>query len=433
MKTGVILHVPLELLASDPDNFFEVEGSEEIEAKNRELMDSIAADGLLHPVLIRPDLSQEGHYIIVSGHRRVMAYSRLKDETGDTTKYGRVPCVMRNIRDELKARLMMLEANTTARQSSAWEQKEAVRLYGEILDAMAEAGEPMEGRRRDNIARSLGISKTQVGQYEHIEKNLGPEYMDELKENHIGVSVADKIASLPKEEQSKMHAEKGAEVKLADLKKPEPAQKSVRKPEQTSEPPSRKDEWQDDSDYETIDEDMRLALIDKLHAGKLTPCETCKLATCCKHCCRVCNNPCTCKQDPCRMEDMMHDKGNEPEAEPQSGEQDREQVEEQVEEQVQDAEPPAEQNVDMRALYRELFPKVMEKLDTACETEEQLAVCAIQDGDEAEACEHAMRASILTGIIEKANISSLFPDNVNNVIRYAWVEMNKAKRGAKHE
>ena len=61
------------------------------------------------------------------------------------------------------------------------------------------------------------MSVSAVGRLEKIEKNLTQEYKDELKAGNIGVSVADKIASRPQEEQKDFHAEKGAKVKLVDL------------------------------------------------------------------------------------------------------------------------------------------------------------------------------------------------------------------------
>ena len=61
------------------------------------------------------------------------------------------------------------------------------------------------------------MSVSAVGRLEKIEKNLTQEYKDELKAGNIGVSVADKIASRPQEEQKDLHAEKGAKVKLVDL------------------------------------------------------------------------------------------------------------------------------------------------------------------------------------------------------------------------
>lgn len=216
-KTNVVLQIDLELLKDDPNNFFETEGGTDIEEKNAEMKDSIEDDGLLNPVIVRPDPDEEGKFLVVSGHRRKLIYTRLAAEGKE--KYKKMPCIIKNIKDELKARMMLLEANTTARDVSDWEKSQAVKAYGEILEDMKKQGVEMSGRRRDNIAKALHISKTQVGQYEHINKNLGDEYKQELKDGNIGVSVADRLASLPPEKQAEIHDEKGADVKLSDVQR----------------------------------------------------------------------------------------------------------------------------------------------------------------------------------------------------------------------
>ena len=216
-KTNVVLQIDLELLKDDPNNFFETEGGTDIEEKNAEMKDSIEDDGLLNPVIVRPDPEEDGKFLIVSGHRRKLIYTRLAEEGKE--KYKKMPCIIKNIKDELKAHMMLLEANTTARDVSDWEKSQAVKAYGEILEDMKKQGVEMSGRRRDNIAKALHISKTQVGQYEHINKNLGDEYKQELKDGNIGVSVADRLASLPPEKQAEIHEEKGADVKLSDVQR----------------------------------------------------------------------------------------------------------------------------------------------------------------------------------------------------------------------
>lgn len=221
MKTNVIIQVPLAQITEDPRNFFETEGGEEIERKNAELMDSIRADGLIHPVTIRPNPDPRFplSYVLVSGHRRLVAYQRLHKEYPEEG-FGKIPAVLKNIKDELQARLMLLEANTTARDVTDWERAKAVEEYGQILDELEKQGQPMEGRRRDHIAAALGMSKSNVGRFENINKNLAEPYREELQKGNIGVSVADKLASLPQEKQEAMHKEKPA-PKLADIPKPD--------------------------------------------------------------------------------------------------------------------------------------------------------------------------------------------------------------------
>ena len=214
VKFNVRLNIELSRINEDPRNFYETEGGEEIERKNAELMDSIKADGLIHAITLRPDPADPEKFIIISGHRRFKCYQRLAAEDEAFLK---IPAVVKPIRDDLKARLMLLEANTTARETTDYEKMEAVKVYGEILDEMKAAGVEMPGRRREHIAAALGMSKTQVGRFEHIEKGLTDENKEELRKGNLGVSVADKLASLPPEKQNEIMEKTGGAPTLADL------------------------------------------------------------------------------------------------------------------------------------------------------------------------------------------------------------------------
>ncbi len=214
VKFNVRLNIELSRISEDPRNFYETEGGEEIERKNAELMDSIKADGLIHAITLRPDPADPEKFIIISGHRRFKCYQRLAAED---EAFAKIPAVVKPIRDDLKARLMLLEANTTARETTDYEKMEAVKVYGEILDEMKAAGVEMPGRRREHIAAALGMSKTQVGRFEHIEKCLTDENKEELKKGNLGVSVADKLASLPPEKQNEIREKTGGAPTLADL------------------------------------------------------------------------------------------------------------------------------------------------------------------------------------------------------------------------
>lgn len=66
-----IEYIPLENLESDPNNFYQLSGVDD-------LASNIALCGVLQPIRVRP--GQSGHYIIVSGHRRRAALEALAKE-----------------------------------------------------------------------------------------------------------------------------------------------------------------------------------------------------------------------------------------------------------------------------------------------------------------------------------------------------------------
>lgn len=211
-KPREIVKIDLADILDDENNDFEVEGGTDIEIKNALLKDSIEQFGLLDPLTVRP--AGGGKYKLISGHRRKLAHERLVAE--GKTEFQKVDCIIRES-DEVDAEQMLIEANIPNRVVSDWEKMQAVKRMNDIFEKRQQEGQKIPGRRREHIAAALGMSVSAVGRLEKIEKNLTQEYKDELKAGNIGVSVADKIASRPQEEQKDLHAEKGAKVKLVDL------------------------------------------------------------------------------------------------------------------------------------------------------------------------------------------------------------------------
>ena len=211
-KPREIVKIDLADILDDENNDFEVEGGTDIEVKNALLKDSIEQFGLLDPLTVRP--AGGGKYKLISGHRRKLAHERLVAE--GKTEFQKVDCIIRES-DETDAEQMLIEANIPNRVVSDWEKLQAVKRMNAIFEQRQQEGQKIPGRRREHIAAALGMSVSAVGRLEKIEKNLTQEYKDELKAGNIGVSVADKIASRPQEEQKDLHAEKGAKVKLVDL------------------------------------------------------------------------------------------------------------------------------------------------------------------------------------------------------------------------
>ena len=222
-KTREIVKIDLENIQDDEKNDFEVEGSTEIETKNALLKDSIEQFGLLDPCVVRP--AGGGKYTLISGHRRKLMHERLAAEGKD--QFRRVDCVIIDANDD-DAEQMLIEANIPNREISDWEKLQAVNRMNALFERKQNTGEKIPGRRREHIAAVLGMSTSAVGRMEKIEKNLTEEYKQELKEGNIGVSVADKIASKPKEEQKAIHATKGAKVKLVDLQETKPLPKETK-------------------------------------------------------------------------------------------------------------------------------------------------------------------------------------------------------------
>ena len=223
-KNKEIVKIHVDKLHSDPNNCFKVLGGndKDLRAKNELLKDSIEQYGLLDPIIVRPHPTAEGHYMVVSGHRRLHAHDMLVSD--GKKEFENVSCIIIEP-DRTDAQQILIEANIANRDISDYEKMQAVKRMNEIFDRREEAGEKIKGRRRQHIAEALGMSVSAVGRLEKIEKSLTEEYKQELKEGNIGVSVADKLASKPEEEQKAIHATKGAKVKLVDLDDDKPEDK----------------------------------------------------------------------------------------------------------------------------------------------------------------------------------------------------------------
>lgn len=236
-KNREIVKIRLDKIREDEKNDFEVTGGVEIEKKNALLKDSIEQFGLLDPLVVRP--SGDGDYILVSGHRRKLMHDRLVEE--GKTQFEQVECIVINVND-VDAEQILLEANIPNRVISDWEKMQAVKRMNDIFQRREDSGEKIEGRRREHIAGALGMSVSAVGRLEKIEKSLGEEYKQELKEGNIGISVADKLASKPVEEQKAIHEAMGPKVKLVDFAKFEKTEEQPDdEPEQSPEPEQPKE------------------------------------------------------------------------------------------------------------------------------------------------------------------------------------------------
>lgn len=174
-------------LAENRENFYDCSDTDE-------LAHSIAEHGLMQPIVV----TESG--VVVSGHRRLAAYKRLLQETADE-KYRAIPCIVRESLDELDEQLMLIEANSTARVLSSYELMEQAKRYDALLERAKREGRQIEGRRRDKVAETFGVSKSKVARLNAIDKNLDGIWMTQFRIGEINESLAYEISKLPPKEQ----------------------------------------------------------------------------------------------------------------------------------------------------------------------------------------------------------------------------------------
>lgn len=189
-----IEYIDIDLLDSDPNNFYRLNDIPE-------LADSIATIGLLQPILVRD--GENGHVVIVSGHRRTAAIRELV--AGGRTDLRDVPCIRdRDDASPALRELRLIYANSATRQLSSAEIAQQAEKVRELLYRLKEEGYEFPGRMRDHVAEACNISKSKLARLEKIEKGLASCYRDAWKAGALPEDTADALSSLPEDVQERI-------------------------------------------------------------------------------------------------------------------------------------------------------------------------------------------------------------------------------------
>ncbi len=188
-----IYDIPLSEIDDFPDHPFKVRLDEDMD----QLVQSVKDRGVIVPITVRQ--KEDGHYEIVSGHRRKKAcelagFDTIRAEIKDLT------------RDE--AIILMVESNL---QRSVILPSEKAFSYKMRLDAMKRMpGRPKKEnlspvgtnyRSDEQLAQEVGDSRNQIFRYIRLTE-LIPTLLDIVDEGRIGMRPAVELSYLTKEEQS---------------------------------------------------------------------------------------------------------------------------------------------------------------------------------------------------------------------------------------
>lgn len=184
------VRLPISKLYPDPANR-KVYGVEKIE----ELADSIElAGGVMHNLVVRePDA--DGRYQIISGERRWTACKHLVEQGKE--QYNEVGCLIEHVHDEDTLQLMLVLANSTARQLSDAEKMRQAETLTAVLTRMRKEGK-VKGRVRELVGKMLKTTSGQLARYHAIQANLQGGLRDRFERGEVGVSVAYEASKLDK-------------------------------------------------------------------------------------------------------------------------------------------------------------------------------------------------------------------------------------------
>ena len=154
-----------------------------------ELTESIRANGILTPVLVRPD--DEGTYEMISGHRRLRAAKK--------AGLRKIPAIIKEMTDD-EATIAMVDGNIQREEILPSEKAFALKMkmaalkkQGKRNDLTTSSTEWTKSRAGDIVGEAEGISKSQVHKYIRITE-LIPKLLDMVDEKRLAIAMAVEIS-----------------------------------------------------------------------------------------------------------------------------------------------------------------------------------------------------------------------------------------------
>ena len=160
--------------------------------KMDELVESIKANGVLTPVLVRPD--DEGTYEMISGHRRLHAAKR--------AGLFRILAIVKEMTND-EATIAMVDANVQREEILASERAFSLKMK---MDAMNHRGkrtdltlshEETKFHSAEKVGEAEGLGRAQVHRYIRLTE-LIPKLLDMVDEKRLALSVAVELSYMNK-------------------------------------------------------------------------------------------------------------------------------------------------------------------------------------------------------------------------------------------
>ena len=188
-----IEYIDIGLIDSDPGNFYELRGIPD-------LAGDIETVGLQQPLLVRP--GEDGHVVLISGHRRRAALQLLVDEGKE--RFRQVPCIRKEGGNALVYEMQLIFANALTRVlTNAEIGRQAARLE-EIFYQLKEQGYEFPGRMIDHVAEACNIKRAKLGRIKKIFTHLAPCYKPLWDAGDLPEDTADALAGLPQAVQERI-------------------------------------------------------------------------------------------------------------------------------------------------------------------------------------------------------------------------------------
>jgi len=175
MPANLVVNLDIAVIDKNPFQTRYVDDDEALE----ELADSIKANGVVQPIMVRPG-EEDGRYILVLGERRLLASKK----AGKTT----IPALVRKVSLQQAAEMTIVE-NLQREDLSALEQAEAFRVLSNEFKMT-----------QQQIGERVGLSRASVTNYMRLLK-LPREVMQLLAEKPISFAEAKELLKLENDDQ----------------------------------------------------------------------------------------------------------------------------------------------------------------------------------------------------------------------------------------
>lgn len=185
--------VSLKDIIVNEDNFYSID-EEEVKA----LKCSIELLGVKQPPIVK---KCEAGYKLIAGEKRYRALQMLVEE--GKSQYEEVKVFIDNTGDEILEQIALIQTNSTQRKRTDYELMEEVKRLEPLIEKLKKENR-IDGRLQTLIAEVLNTSKTKIGTLKNIDKNLSDNFKEELKQQNISTSTANKIAGVSKEKQDEL-------------------------------------------------------------------------------------------------------------------------------------------------------------------------------------------------------------------------------------
>lgn len=162
----------------------------------KQLNESIANNGILNPVLIRP--KNDNRYEMISGHRR----KYVAESNGMEV----IPCIIKELSDE-QATILMIDSNITRENILPSEKAKAYKMRYEAMKHQGKATSRPVGEKLLSItemSQEVGESERQISRYIQL-NNLIPEILKLVDNGKMKLRPAVEISRLSKKEQEELY------------------------------------------------------------------------------------------------------------------------------------------------------------------------------------------------------------------------------------